>query len=97
MSKMEKQDVKKTGRYFTAWPPRKNAGPPTTTASPYYTIAAIGTLIIIGFFALAGQINAPSLDDVVIPESLETPPNADGKTWGPADAPVIIEEFGDFQ
>ncbi len=63
----------------------------------YYTIAAIGTLIIIGFFALAGQINAPSLDDVVLPESLETPPNADGKTWGPADAPVIIEEFGDFQ
>ncbi|HIQ04066.1 MAG TPA: hypothetical protein EYH31_00020 [Anaerolineae bacterium] len=27
----------------------------------------------------------------------DVPPNADGLAWGPADAPVLIQEYADFQ
>lgn len=63
----------------------------------YYVAAAIGAIVIIGFFAIVRQLTAPSLEDVVLPANLESPSISDGKTWGPLDAPVLIEEYGDFQ
>jgi hypothetical protein len=36
-------------------------------------------------------------ENMVLPESLASPPNADGSAWGPADAPVLIQEYSDFQ
>ena len=63
----------------------------------YYGLAIAGAILIVGFFALARQFTTPTLEDVVIPESLEAPPEADGKAWGPPDAPVLVEEFSDFQ
>lgn len=63
----------------------------------YYGAAAIGAVVFIALLALLRQANAPSPEDVILPDSLETPPNADGSAWGPADAPVLIEEFSDFQ
>ena len=63
----------------------------------YYGAAAVGAILIVGLFALIRQFNAPSIEEVVLPESLEPPANADGKAWGPVDAPVFIEEYGDFQ
>lgn len=63
----------------------------------YYGVAATGAIIIIGLFALIRQLNAPSIEEVVMPESVEPPANADGKAWGPLNAPVTIVEYGDFQ
>jgi hypothetical protein len=63
----------------------------------YYGAAAVGMLLIIGLFALIRQFNAPSIEDIVLPDSLELPANADGKAWGPVDAPILVEEYSDFQ
>lgn len=63
----------------------------------YYIMAAVGGVIILALFALIRQANAPSLGDVNIPETLDSPVSADGKSWGPEDAPVLIEEYSDFQ
>ena len=64
----------------------------------------ITTLIVIGglgalavIVILAQQASPTSAEDVTVLESLESPSNAEGTAWGPADAPVVIEEFGDFQ
>jgi len=63
----------------------------------YYVIGAVGVIITIGLFAFVRQINAPTFEDVNIPDSIQMPANADGKSWGPVDAPVVVEEFSDFQ
>lgn len=63
----------------------------------YYGLTAVAAVAIIALFAILRQINTPTIEEVVLPDTLETPPNADGKAWGPADAPVVIEEFSDFQ
>jgi hypothetical protein len=63
----------------------------------YYIFAFIGVIVIISLFAVIRQLRAPSLEDFVLPDNLSLPPNADGKAWGPADAPVVVEEFSDFQ
>ncbi len=52
-------------------------------------------LVAIGF--LARQITRTTPEDVTLPESLTPPPDADGMAWGPVDAPVVVEEFSDFQ
>lgn len=58
-------------------------------------IGAVIVIVVLAF--MIRQARAPKLEDVVLPDSLEPPPNADGKSWGPADAPVLFEEFSDFQ
>ncbi len=63
----------------------------------YYGGAAVATIAIIALFIILRQATAPSIEDVIVPDSLEAPANADGKAWGPEDAPVLIEEFADFQ
>jgi len=63
----------------------------------YYGAAAIGVVVIVALFVFLRQATAPSLEDVIIPDPLAAPANADGKAWGPADAPVLIEEFADYQ
>jgi hypothetical protein len=56
-----------------------------------------GFIILVGLGFMIRQARAPEVDDVILPETLAEPPNADGKAWGPVDAPVVIEEFSDFQ
>jgi len=55
----------------------------------------IGAVAVVGALIL---LNRPQpLGEVVLPQSLVLPPNADGSAWGPSDAPVVIEEYSDFQ
>ncbi|HRQ38925.1 MAG TPA: thioredoxin domain-containing protein [Chloroflexota bacterium] len=63
----------------------------------YYGAAAIGAIAIIALFVILRQLTAPSLEDVIVPDPLEAPANADGRAWGPADALVLIEEYADYQ
>lgn len=57
-----------------------------------------GSLVALAAIAiLARQVTRVSPEDVILPESLTPPSGADGTAWGPVDAPVIVEEFSDFQ
>lgn len=61
-------------------------------------LIVIGAMVALAAIVfLARQANRVSPEDVSLPESLEPPPGADGTAWGPADAPVVIEEYSDFQ
>ena len=61
-------------------------------------IGAIVVIVVAGLAALVIYRQRPTdPEDVALPESLEPPPEADGKAWGPVDAPILIEEFSDFQ
>jgi flagellar biosynthesis/type III secretory pathway M-ring protein FliF/YscJ len=61
-------------------------------------VGAVVIIVIAGLAALVIYRQQPAdPEDVALPESLEPPAEADGKNWGPADAPVLIEEFSDFQ
>lgn len=64
-----------------------------------YGGSVLGVVLIIALFVVIRQLNAPThnIEDVVVPASLEPPANADGTAWGPVDAPVVIEEYSDFQ
>lgn len=61
----------------------------------------IAVVVIVVIAAVAGLIwlRQPRVnpEDVLLPESLSSPPDAEGKAWGPPDAPVLVEEFSDFQ
>ena len=60
----------------------------------------IGAVAILGLGALfyfGQRADEVALEDVNLPPTLANPPNADGAAWGPADAPILIEEFGDYQ
>lgn len=63
----------------------------------YYGAAAVSVVVIVALFAFLRQATAPSIEDVIVPDPLAAPANADGKAWGTADAPVVIEEYADFQ
>jgi hypothetical protein len=54
-------------------------------------------VIVVGLGFMIRQARTPEVEDVILPETLAEPPGADGKAWGPVDAPVLIEEFSDFQ
>ena len=61
-------------------------------------IGAIVVIVVVGLAALVIYRQQPvDPEDVALPESLSSPPEADGSAWGPADAPVLVEEFSDFQ
>ena len=60
-------------------------------------LVAGGIIIALGLGFMVRQARAPQVENVVLPESLAEPPEADGKAWGPSDAPVLIEEFSDFK
>jgi len=60
-------------------------------------LVAGGIIIALGLGYMIRQARTPEVEDVILPETLAEPSDADGKAWGPADAPVLIEEFSDFQ
>lgn len=47
----------------------------------YYGLTAVVAVVVIGLFAFLRQTNTPTVADVVLPDNLETPPNADGRAW----------------
>lgn|GEM_PF-1157441 len=59
----------------------------------------IGGAAVVALLVVAGLVlaNRSSQVEVTLPDSLQPPPNADGSAWGPADAPVVIQEYSDFQ
>ena len=62
-----------------------------------YGLAAVAALLVVGWLIWANRPQPVSPAEVVTPETLANPPDAEGSAWGPADAPVLIEEFSDFQ
>jgi hypothetical protein len=61
-------------------------------------LIVVGSLTaLIAMMFLARQATRTTPEDVALPETLDAPPDADGRAWGPVDAPVLIEEYGDFQ
>lgn len=63
------------------------------------TLWLIGGLAVLAVLLVAAIVwlNRPQPVQVTVPADLKPPPNADGKAWGPPDAPVVIQEFSDFQ
>jgi hypothetical protein len=59
-------------------------------------LAVAGVIIVVGLVFWVRQLTSPE-KNLVLPESLALPANADGKAWGPADAPVLVEDYSDFQ
>lgn len=54
-------------------------------------LAALAAIVV-----LARNANQISPEDVALPDA-PTPAASDGMAWGPADAPVLVEEYSDFQ
>lgn len=64
----------------------------------YAGIGIIAIVIISGLIMWTRQIRIAQAEVNFQPPSiLSTPVLTDGKTWGPEDAPVIIQEYSDFQ
>ncbi len=64
----------------------------------FLTIALVIAAVIIaaGGIFWVRQITSPT-KNITLPASLDPPQNADGRAWGPVDAPILVEEFSDFQ
>ncbi|MEK6256040.1 MAG: hypothetical protein N2C13_01825 [Chloroflexota bacterium] len=62
-------------------------------------LTAGGTVVAVVVFVgiLIWAVQPKPITGINVPESLESPANADGTAWGPQNARVIIEEFSDFQ
>ncbi|MBE2220527.1 MAG: DsbA family protein [Anaerolineae bacterium] len=64
----------------------------------YIGIGIIAIVIMAGLLNWMQQIRSAQAEATFQPPNiLTTPAITDGKTWGPADAPVVIQEFSDFQ
>lgn len=64
----------------------------------YAGIGIIAILIFAGLMVWMQQIRTTQAEaNFQAPNILTTPSLTNGKTWGPADAPVVIQEFSDFQ
>jgi hypothetical protein len=59
-------------------------------------VVVVGVVVLATGLVLLRQVDTP-VEEIVLPDSLSPPLGADGKAWGPVDAPVLIEEFSDFQ
>lgn len=59
-------------------------------------LSIVGVVLLAALALWTRQVNTVNAE-LVLPDLLEAPPTADGQAWGPADAPVLIEEFSDFQ
>jgi hypothetical protein len=60
-------------------------------------LGAVGVVLLVALFVVIRQSNIPSVEEIQLPEDISPPPNADGKAWGPENAPVLIQEYSDFQ
>ena len=60
-------------------------------------LGVAGLVLLIALLVVVRQSNIPSVEEVELPEDTASPPNADGKAWGPENAPVLIQEYSDFQ
>jgi protein-disulfide isomerase len=64
----------------------------------YAGIGIFAIIIFAGLIAWMQQIRAAQAEATFqSPDILTTAPITDGKTWGPANAPIVIQEFSDFQ
>lgn len=63
----------------------------------YYWLSAVGAVVLIGLIAAFRLLNPPDPVEVIIPDSLFGPADADGSAWGPVNAPVLVEVYSDFQ
>ncbi|MBP6472990.1 MAG: DsbA family protein [Chloroflexi bacterium] len=61
-------------------------------------IGIVAVVGVIGLLFWTRQITSNiAAQGIVTPTSIEQPPDADGKAWGPTAAPVLIEEYADYQ
>lgn len=64
----------------------------------YAGIGIIAILVMAGLVAWTQQIRIAQTEATFqSPSILSTPTLTEGKTWGPVDAPVVIQAFSDFQ
>lgn len=55
------------------------------------------SVVVVGVVGIVGLLIWAIQPRLTLPDSIESPSDADGLSWGPDNAEVIIEEFGDFQ
>jgi hypothetical protein len=55
---------------------------------------ALAAVAVIAIVAVLIWLNARPVPLIEI--QVESPANADGAAWGPADAPVVIQDWSDF-
>lgn len=59
-------------------------------------VVVVGVVALGATIVLLRQAETP-VEEVVLPDLISPPPEADGTAWGAVDAPVLVEEFSDFQ